>query len=227
VTDEGNEEAAQAQLGAFDSAGTLYAIARSAFDRTGDAITDTEPGQQDALIAVVFAAASVEAFINEAAMLAGLRFRPGLTDPPSVARFKDLLDEAEVSHASTRLKYLLAGSVLLDQAYEKGRQPYQNFDLLLKVRDEVIHLKGERFRMVNGNIVLTERKNIIRALGSRHLVDVGANTGFTNLISTRAVARWACNSAAHMVRSVRDGAPSGQFKTTLRFGARITFQEIP
>ena len=55
-----------------------------------------------------------------------------------------ILDETEASRGSIRLKFLLTKVVLGSETYDKGSQPYQDFDILFAVRDAIIHMKPEK-----------------------------------------------------------------------------------
>ena len=52
------------------NAGVLFGVARSAYERTKCAPSETACGQNDALVAIVFSAATLEAFVMELALMA-------------------------------------------------------------------------------------------------------------------------------------------------------------
>lgn len=94
--------------GATYHAGVLFEIARRSYARTAEAASDLSPGQTDALVAVMFATASLEAFINEAGARAGYPPPGSLPDPDVVSRFATVMAEVEEGRGSLELKYQLA-----------------------------------------------------------------------------------------------------------------------
>jgi hypothetical protein len=101
--------------GVFLNAGILYKQAVTAWTRTADAPSDRSPEQFDALVAVLFAAASLEAFINELGMMARDTTSDS-TEDPVVRTFATLIMEAEEGRASIEFKFLLA-----DGLFTRGR----------------------------------------------------------------------------------------------------------
>jgi hypothetical protein len=184
-----------------------------------EASTDRDVWERDPLTAIVFSAATLEAFINEAAMLAAQRPNPHFspTPPPSVRIFADLLDEVERSRGSIQLKFLLAKSIFTGESYNKGTQPYQDFDLLIRLRNELVHLRPkENFEFNPESGMSVKPAPIIEKLRSRNiLAEHLPNASLILLVSTRASARWACNTAAAMIQSVLEFIPESEFKSFL------------
>jgi len=191
----------------FLSSGVLYMVAKKAYDRTKSAPSDSARNQDDALTALLFSAATLEAFIAELAFYAqsSMRFCP---TPSPVQALASVLKEVEASRGSVRLKYLVAKAILSGDTYDKGTQPYQDFDLLFTIRDAIVHMKPERINQ--------EPHKIVAALSARGLCDPEdphAKSSWLHQITTRAVARWACNVVRDMVNSVRECFPDGAEKT--------------
>ena len=193
--------------GYFLNSGVLYGIATCAYERTKTAPSDTTTNQDDALTAVLFAAATLEAFIMELTLSAEMGTK--LSRVPSlVAPFASVLDEAESSRGSVRLKYLLAKAVLSGQPYEKGLQPYQDFDLLFTIRDAIVHYKPQK--------ITQDPHKIVAALAARGLCEPEephVKSSWLHQITTRAVARWACNVVRDMVASLREHFPEDSEKS--------------
>jgi hypothetical protein len=200
----------------FFSAAPLFGIARRAYERTNDAASDTDGSQTDALVAVVFAAAALEAFMNEVGKLAAVRSE---ANPPFVKILGDVLEEIEESDGGVRLKFLLARAVLAGEAYDKGSQPYQDFALLFALRNHLVHMRPrEQMEYTDESGVSFTPPKIVERLRSKNIlakVDADAATQFIVFISTRAVARWACNVAAEMLRSLLAVVPDSRFRQDL------------
>src|SRR5882762_8714497 len=101
---------------------------------------DRFPGSEDALVSIVVAAISLEAFINEfggtAAIHATLEGTPGWVNALAA-----VLDEAENNRASITSKFQLAMLTISGKPFDRSAAPFQDFDLLMRLRNEIVHLK--------------------------------------------------------------------------------------
>jgi len=190
------------------NSGVLYNMAKRAYEQTKSAPSETAPNQDDALTALLFSAATLEAFIMELAhnAEAGVRLTPSASSPvPTLAR---VLDEVESSRGSVRLKYLMAKAILSGESYDKGSKPYQDFELLFTIRDATVHYKPEK--------ITQEPHKIVAALAARGLCErkePHVKSSWLSQITTRAVARWACNVVRDMVASIGEHFPEDADKT--------------
>jgi hypothetical protein len=213
----------------FINAGPLFARAKAAYERARNTSShDRELGQMDALDAIVFSAVALEAFINEAVELATQPPPPGTSNPPSVNSFATLLADAERSHDSITLKFMRAHHAFTGSTYDAGRAPFQDFVLLVALRDAVVHYRPQDFFNVDarGVVTLTEAK-IIARLRSKRIASVASPTTHASwllLVSTVAVARWSCKSASTMVASLLDVVPGSHFKDQMEFFYREPFR---
>jgi hypothetical protein len=161
------------------NAPTLFSIALDSAKRI------TAPlragGQRDTLVSVVFAAASLEAFLNESVYLAetslqrkarGLRLNhPVDAEPPIVSAFAQVMEEAEESRVQIQSKFQLAHLVLTGKAYDKGGAPYQSFSDLMAVRNLLMHGKSnENFLTVEGKPSVLNPVTIIERLASKNIL---------------------------------------------------------
>jgi hypothetical protein len=206
----------------FTNAGPLFGIAKAAYQQTKAASSDSEDGQMQALVAVVFSAAALEAFINEAVELASLpQFLGSSEEPPAVAAFRSLLTEAEDQKAELGRKFMQARIAFTGQGYDAGRSPYQDLALLVDVRNALLHSKKspETFEQRADGGIIFKPGPIIARLRSKNIVakhePSDTMASWVHTISTPAVARWACNAAAAMVASVIEVAPRSQFRQLL------------
>lgn len=203
------------------SAGELYNVARTAYERTKGASSDRAQHDRDPLIAVVFSVITLEAFINEVAQLAAREARRK-GNPPSVAAFADLTDEIEESRGSLGLKFCVARHLFAGHPYDKGSQPYQDFDLLIDLRHALIHWKPrEKFEPDGKGGLAVKPPDIVGRLRAKNILAELEAGQFIAWISTRAVARWACNTAAAMVRSIAEVIPDSPFKEEVRSYGKI------
>ncbi|HUU83611.1 MAG TPA: hypothetical protein VM243_08920 [Phycisphaerae bacterium] len=177
--------------------GSLFRLACRAYEQTKTAAGDRDSPADGAIVAVVFAAASLEAFVNEVPSCADL-FKP-LFDQAGVAGLGKTLHLAESEHASPRLKFQLLKVILSGKPYDEGTQPYQDFGDLLALRDSIIHMKP----------TLAGKPGATRRLEAKNILSLQppGKCSWLHRVNTRAVARWACQVAANMVRSIGDESP--------------------
>lgn len=203
----------------------LFGIARDAYERTKNGSSVKKSGQRDAVVAVVFSAAALEAFVNEVGGIAeGLIQRFVTHDPDSVKQYAALWKEVERLQKSIAFEYLLASTAFSGQPYDKGTGPYQDFELLIKLRNALVHFEPDHGELPSGP------PKIIKSLLSRNILaepQQGENgQSWITLIMTRAVARWACNTSANLVESVLDLVPESILKKVLKRETVRFFQPL-
>jgi hypothetical protein len=125
-------------------------------------------GHKEALVSVVFAAASLEAFLNESVYLA----ENDRSAPPIVSAFAQVMADAEESRVQIQSKFQLANLILTGKTYEKGAALYQDFADLVAVRNLLMHGKSnERFVTVDGKPgVLLNPLAVIDRLSSKNIL---------------------------------------------------------
>jgi hypothetical protein len=217
------------RTGIYYLAGDTLDVARKAHDRLDDGRPAQQPGDSDeGFTAIVFSAVALEAFISELGGLAtGLGGGKG-HEHHKVRQLGILLAEAEAGRESVRFKYQLAKTILSGHPYDKGTQPYQDFDLLIKLRDSIVHPKPATFVFEGGDlrqsddtlrIRMEERGIVPKLLTHVRMVPL-------SWLTSRLVARWAINASVTMVRTVLDGLPRGDFRTRVRKGYIHHFRPI-
>lgn len=221
--------------GKFISAATLFRIASSARERLNEVHSPTVGGKDDALVSIVFSAASIEAFFNELPELLS-SFPELLKDElPQVPTFVTLASEIEGNKGSIKLKYVLALSILSGQPCDKSGRIYQNFSLLIEVRNSVMHMKPSDFSgeaKLDGTLKMGPPPKILEKIRALGIMDTSEpsiplpTTDTTPIqlhvplpwnyrISTQAAATWACNTAVDVVDSILKVVPDGPHKPNL------------
>jgi hypothetical protein len=109
----------------------LLTVARISYERSGRT-------SADALVAILFSAAAVEAFVNEFPEL--LFFLGRGIIPPEMRALEQLLRVAEDQNASVTLKLQIIAASASGKALDKSRQPYQDYSLLIALRNKLVHL---------------------------------------------------------------------------------------
>src|ERR1700687_4046972 len=124
--------------------GTLFGIAVEAAreiktaPRTG--------GQRSALISVVFSAIALESFLNEVTEHARQlsEHQPTVEGHPEIVLFAQVIGDAEEAHARLESKLTLANWILSGRSVNRGSQPYQDFALLMSLRNDLVHTKTNK-----------------------------------------------------------------------------------
>lgn len=220
------------RAGMFLYGGLIHGVAREAYGRTMTAPSDLDHIGNDALVAIVFSAAALEAFFNEMADLAGSDAMNSSLHPPnptSVAVYARLAAEVEESRGSIALKFRLARGLLNGEGGDKGSSAYEDFSLLMELRNALVHLKPAHEITLDpvGRYSLEPAKIIkrLRAKGILAVAEGGAQMSWLPSICTRAAARWACNTATDTVHLIIEAMPETVLKVLLSVYTR-SFQRV-
>ncbi len=199
---------------------TLFQGAVAAYRLTAQgSTTERAPNQAHALTAIIYSAATLEAFINEVADIASHDIaQPNLSNPPSVAMFAEALKEVERSRGSIKLKFWMTKWVFSGEPYDTGAEPYQDFSLLVDLRNELLHMDAESYA-ATGGVTGYRPPAVIESLRSKNILAVGgASPGWMSLLMTVAAARWACNTVTRMVHSILEVLPEDSHFRNLMTG---------
>src|SRR5262249_23130517 len=119
--------------------------------RENGVVQDAQQGSKryfaHSLVVIVFAALSVEAFINELAEMAGRDVdsndRGHVAGRPAevqvLADLAAVLGEIEDTRGTVELKYLMLSRLLTGATPDQGAQPYQDFRDLVSLRNDLVH----------------------------------------------------------------------------------------
>lgn len=190
----------------------LHRVALRARDRVNE---DLSQNRLDVLTAIMFSASTLESYMAEfthcckvAEKALGVEDKHGLGQELKDAHQKarslaSVLEEAEASRESCRLKYILALHLLIGKTYDKGAKPYQDFNLLFDLRNGIAHLKPE---ILNAKEV-TFHEKLLKRIPDELLLNVNdpfSRSWVTN-ICTYKMAAWACNVVDEMMESIDEG----------------------
>lgn len=192
--------------------GSVLNMARQARDRAKAAVAaNPDDWPVDATAAIILAAAATEAFINEVAeAIDHERQSAGSSPPgPALCAFADAIQETESAKGNTQLKYLVASVMLTGKPFDKGAQPYQDFATLIRLRNDIMHLKPSDTLVMPptpGQLPSIEIPKYIVGLQQRGLARTPPTTSFGmswfNVIQTDKMAEWSCDSAAAIMKTV-------------------------
>ena len=199
----------------FFNSPKLHGIAKVALARIPAERGDRVGGQSDGLVAVVFAALAVEAFANELGMLASDEFYwDGRTSPDPSAVAKAYAD-VEATHGSVLDKLQAFRQVLADARWPTGCGIFQDVADLLRLRNELVHLKLDIREGDTASADAGEPPKIVGQLRSKRILaddqQPSAET-WTSTVSTWAAGAWACNVAAGIVAETLSLLPPGELR---------------
>jgi hypothetical protein len=178
-------------------------------------------GRRSALISVVFSVIALESFMNEMTNYAQdwTDYQPSVEGPQTVL-FAQVMVDAEESHARLESKFTLAKWILLGRNTDRSGQPYQDFALLTRLRNDLVHTKPNQL-FVHGVTTNEEaHEDLMKRFRNKNILANDRDSGsgsWTYLVQTKAVAEWSCKTAAHVVNDLCTGVPQNNFKTVLDF----------
>jgi hypothetical protein len=180
---------------------------------------------KDPLVSIVFAAATCESFISELAEFAEFvltaRAPTIPAEPAFVGTFQAIFEELEASKGSLNAKYILAYNVLAGKLIDKSCNPYQDFALLVDLRNSVVHVKVDRIQMDSTYTATMQHPSIIAKLRSKGILasapPSNTITGWLEIVSTPALARWCVRTAAAMIVFLIEAIRPSLFKQKMEF----------
>lgn len=188
----------------------LYTAAVKSFQLIPKDVADLEAGQIMALSSLILSAVSIEGFLNELGDMIASDPEGAPWRPDEINKYGAVWRTAEDCNGSIRYKYERALDIFGKRPPDKGMDPWQSFDILIKVRDSLVHLKtGKGTFTLDSNSVKDDAK-LVEALHIRKiLADSGTqlNAHWVNLIQTRAAAYWSCKTASSIVKGLIDLIP--------------------
>jgi hypothetical protein len=207
------------------NAGSLFAVAKEACARAQASDTNLRSHvSHDPLVAIVFAAAAGEAFINEISCLADQRSMadPGFDpDPREVHDLISLLSAIEDSHVPTSLKFLIAKLALTGQTYDRGASPYQDFAILMELRNSLVHLRSEGIEGEEIGSMRVKYPRVADKLRAKNVLaqleDEAGLASWLFVLSTAAAAMWACNAASSIVKDLVESIPESGVRRSAEF----------
>ncbi|MDY7109128.1 MAG: hypothetical protein SYC29_10890 [Planctomycetota bacterium] len=215
----------------FISSPCLYTYAVNAFRLTEGSVRDLPPDENWAIPAIVFAAASLEAFANELGEEAvDIVGRSGAPTDGRLSRWAELFQALEENHAPTLNKIRAAKRFLTGVPFDESRAPFQEVRHLFDLRNGLMHLRPvEQIELRDGQFIVVNESKLLAASRERHLTidpPPKREPWFWHLRTDRA-ARWACNTASSIVHEIRTGAMDTELRLHLETFIEQQFQPLP
>lgn len=169
-----------------------------------------EGGKRQALVSVVFAAVSLEAFLNELIEMAE-DFANYVDAPAVVSAFAQLM--SQLNKLPIVLRFNMAHWMLTGAPYDHNSPPFQALTLLFQVRNDLVHFKPDPL-IEDGELKPTHPA--LEKLRSKHILSDSskplADSGWVQMVGTKAVAEWACNATSVVAADLVSKLPDGSWK---------------
>jgi hypothetical protein len=173
--------------------------------------------QQPALTSIVFSVIALEAFVNEATEVAA-DYLAYANEPQVVTAFVEFMSDAERARMSLESKFILSNWILSGKRLARGEPAYQDFSLLLGLRNDLVHFKPNAVIDLSHASPDEMHQRVVGKFRSKNILATGTEsplTPWTQLITTKAVALWSCRTAAQMVVDFVQKVPKGGWRTFL------------
>jgi hypothetical protein len=180
-----------------------------------------EGGERAALVSVVFAAVSVEAFFNELVESAqDLSVFDNV--PPAVGTFARLMSDLTKFRGPIAHKFQMAHWMLTGGPYDDDSEPFKELKLLFQVRNDLVHFKPDPLvedgepKPPHTTLEKLRSKNILNDSPAED-----SSRSWIQSVGTRAVAEWACNASSLVTADLVSKLPEGVWRDEVEQVTRI------
>jgi hypothetical protein len=188
----------------FIDNGQLFMVAVNAAKAI--AAPDREGSESNAWISMVFSVIALESFMNETVDFCESAAQSGERSA-TVSLFAQVMKVLESRKASLEDKLSVAHSLLTGKPANFGTNPYQDFSLLIALRNELVHCKvtpplrySEDYHPVREKL-----RNMLRL--RKLLADTPEYAeSWIFHVGTKAIAVWSCKTAANVLVDFIDKA---------------------
>jgi hypothetical protein len=172
-----------------------------------------EGGKREALVSIVFAAVSLEAFLNELIELAQ-DFADYENALPVTSAFAQLM--SQLGRLPIVLRFNMAHWMLTGSPYDSNSQPFQALTLLFQIRNDLVHFKPDPLTE-EGESKPTH--TTLQKLRSKHILNDSSapesNRSWIQAVGTKAVAEWACNATSLVAADLVSKLPVDAWRQTV------------
>jgi hypothetical protein len=175
------------------TSGRLFGLARKAAE-----VSISEPGS--AVAALVLSTTAFEAFVNDLIDLVSYRWSD--EDPWELSAFAFLAEGLDARRAPLDSKLELAFYLFSHRRLERGHQPFQDWQLLFELRNQVVHKRPERAPWpIPGDAPAPNPHGLVQRLADRKIISppMGADAPFLlQYLEAPLVATWAVETVSRM-----------------------------
>ena len=199
---------------------TSYFHAKSLFGIAKKAAKSKAKKSDNSIVAIMFSASAMEAFINESAGLA--RMIPTSDRQKIVEGYAAVMAELEDRKESLLVKYHMALLVFSGATWNEGDQVFQDFKLLVTIRNAIVHMKTDKWETPVSMLkpdperAIEQHPKFIKTLVQKKIIDPPIKSqSWLELLKDQRVAQWACLVSSRITTDFVKSVPDGKFKTSL------------
>lgn len=175
-----------------------------------EGIEEKDMRSHRAIRSIVFSVIALESFLNDLEATAEVLSN----DRPSgkyARALRDLLQGLENERVPLREKFQSLMTFLASRSFNKGENPYQEFNLLMNLRNEIVHAKAAKVSIDKGNPLDARPFSLVVALAERGLCirpeRFPTQSWSSYFRDDQRVAIWAHDTAVSMIISIYDNIP--------------------
>jgi hypothetical protein len=193
-------------------AGVFFGIAIDAIRNIK--VHPRQGGQRSALISIVFSVIALESFVNEMTEQAQ-NMSP--KQPAEVSTFAQMMGDADDDHASIDFRVRLAHWIMTGKMMDRGSQPYQDFALLIWLRNDLVHTRPNKLFAYGKTTMEEVHGRLLNRFRDKNILADEYSASWTHLVRTKAVAEWSPRTVAAVVNETCSGTSQSDFQKTLTF----------
>jgi hypothetical protein len=196
----------------------IYKIANEAYLRIVEG-EDPKKFHQDTIVVLIFSVITLESFISELLNFAS-KFHKMHPRIEVFAEFFKELDSRE-SSGSLKTKYYMAKWLLTGTTFKRGEAPFQDFSMLVDIRNAITHLKPDELggKKIETLLSRLKEKGLIDEYEHELPIIVAGGVEkrkarglwLRNLYDLR-VAKWACNTVPNIIQGIIEDAPDEEVR---------------
>lgn len=204
------------------SAMTIITITQSLFSSLKRSITFVEKFPTDCQITIILAAQTLESFFNELAIIKSFIEQEYITS--QIETLCEILSELEESKGSLKLKLINTEFILNGSKEFKSSTLYENFNLLISLRNRIVHPKPTK---LTDSI---ENDRLFKSFHSKKLTDFydqknKVNRSSLYYVMNPKVAYWALETVKDIIIHFIDSLPNKESQKAMGI-VRISLLEI-
>ena len=218
----------------YGASSRLMGFACDARDRACETI-EAQPGASpgDAAVAVIMSVVAAECFLNELGESVCTFDCMRDNEPPDspageLTSLYRLLDQVEKERGGLLLKFHLAAQALSGRTFDPGKNPFQDFQALVSVRNLLVHFRpNDNFQYdEQGRVTGNKHPRLVQQLQQRGLArrpKTDTIEEWSSTLMTGELAVWACKTALEQVYAVISLLPPSG--TKMFFNSWVTMRE--
>jgi hypothetical protein len=199
---------------------TAYFHAKDLFNIARRAAVNGSTDKDAPIVSIMFSVLALEAFINESGALA--KMVPTASRQKIIEGFSTVMGELEDRKESLLVKYHMALLVFSGSTWDEGSQPFQDFKLLVSLRNTIAHTKADKWETKvseskpDPERSLDQYPKFVKQLYQKNLIELPAvSASWLEVLTQQQVAEWACLTAKLVTDEFLKIVPDGYYKSSL------------